>query len=363
MVKGRESYLRYLSQAIRHPGISLALANGAFQHRRMEQEFNYRLQEVCPVDSSILFPHMELPAPQYWQRNFFSILFLTIFEALGISKARQHLYGMILHALRGIVTSTDNILDNESKGSVRLELSGGKVLPNVLIMLMETGVLHQLIFALSGDIQTANNTWRHVFEALFSLGAEETHEEGRIETVLEPKALLDEIHRFRGGGLLLLAFVVPEVNEPQLSEKIRIAKSGVNHIGLALQILDDITDFEEDLVNRNHNMLRSWVVHNHPDGYADDQSLAQLESAALQNPEKHFPIATKQVMHLAIEIALVGFDRLNKIGHPVDRIAARELIETMFSLRGLERLWSVYEDYVVSGDHQAIDCTPYFPVL
>jgi hypothetical protein len=361
----RTSYLSFLRQAIDHPAVTVAFADGALRHRRMEQDFNEQLRAVCPKPEALSFPHMELAPGAYWQRNFFSILFLSIFDAIGISAERQHRYGMVLHAIRGVVTATDNILDEEAKGAVQLKLAGGKVLPNVLVMLMETGVLQEVVRDVAADRDAERRTWKALIAALFALGAEESSEEHAIETVLSPKDLLDQIHRHRGGGLLQLAFVVPELNEPQLRQAVRMAKSGVNHIGLSLQIIDDITDFDEDLTRRNHNMLRSWIVFQHPDGPCSDAELSAMSTELRKAPERHFPRATREVMRVAIEMALEGFDILNENGHPADRSAALQLIKAMFKLRGLERLWSIYEEAEAharnSDDADAFDYRQYFP--
>jgi len=364
MQEQKTTYLQFLRETIGHAAVALAFADGALRHRQMEQEFNERILQVCPSASALSFPHMDLAPAQYWQRNFFSILFLSIFDAIGISHERQHKYGMILHAVRGVVTATDNILDDEAKGAVQLKLQGGKVLPNVLVMLMESGLLQEVAFELAADRDAARKTWKGLVHALFALGAEESAEEHAIEHVLEPKQLLDQIHRFRGGGLLQLAFVAPEINEPELNQAIRLAKSGVNHIGLSLQIIDDITDFDEDLGSRNHNMLRSWIVFEHPDGACSDADLKVLGAEVRKSPEVHFPLATQQVMRLAIEMALEGFDILNEVGHPADRDAALTLIKAMFKLRGLERLWSIYDSG--AGDaardrEPSVDYALYFP--
>lgn len=356
----RNTYLHFLARIVGHAGVAEAFAEGAAKHRRLEEDFNRRLLETCPSPSLLSFPHMELAPEQYWQRNFFSILFLSIFDAVGISPSRQHLYGMLLHAVRGIVTATDNILDEEAKGSVRIRMQG-KVLPNVLVTLIESGVLHEVLRELCTDSANIRRTWGKLTEALFALGGEESEEEHAIEEVLPPKRLLDEIHRFRGGGLLLLAFVAPEINEPQLADRIRVAQAGVNHIGLSLQILDDLSDFEEDLRDRNHNMLRSWVVWQNPEGRVTDADLSALRSEVLRAPEQHFATATRQVMEVAIEMALRGFELLHQVDHPVDRSAGLRLIAAMFKLRGLERLWDFYEREPVHRSRDALDCSQYFP--
>jgi hypothetical protein len=358
------TYLRFLELAITHRGVASAFADAALRHRQMEQAFNERISETSPNSAQLRFPHMELTPSQYWQRNFFSILFLSIFDAIGIPEARQLRYGALLHGIRGVVTATDNILDDEGKGSIQLALAGGsKVLPNVLIMLLESGVVHEAMLDVCHDRRDVRETWRSLMRALYALGAEESGEEQAIEHVLSPKDLLDQIHRFRGGGLLQLAFLAPEINEPHLRTKIAIAKDGINHIGLSLQIIDDITDFEEDLRRRNHNMLRSWIVYNQPDGPCEDADLKQLPAEVMKSPEIHFSLATQQVMQLAVEMALAGFARLHEIGHPVERSAARELIKAMFKLRGLERLWQVYESSATNRQRPParIDYAQYLP--
>lgn len=359
----RATYLRFLELAVAQRSVAIAFADASLRHRRMEQEFNERVLGVCPTASALEFPHMQLPPSQYWQRNFFSILFLSVFDAVGITTSRQHRYGMLLHAVRGIVTATDNILDDEAKGSVLLRLQGGKVLPNVLVTLMECGIVHEALSELCRDREAMRATWRGLMYALHALGAEESAEEQAIEHVLSPKALLDEVHRFRGGGLLQLAFIAPELNEPHIREKILIAKDGINHIGLSLQIIDDLTDFEEDLNNRNHNMLRSWIVFHQPDGPCSDAELKLLSKELAAAPETHFPLATSQVMDMAIEMAVAGFARLHEVGHPIERVAALELIKAMFKLRGLERLWKLYEQRSEPNLPRAytIDYAEYFP--
>ena len=108
-------------------------------------------------------------------------------------------------------------------------------------------------------------------------------------------------------------------------------------------MLDDLTDFGEDITRRNHNILRSWVVHRAPDGPTTDQDLPDIAEDDLATPENIFPQATRDVLSLAVEMALEGFGRLHDLGHVIDRAAALDLIGTMFRLRGLNRLWVLYD--------------------
>jgi hypothetical protein len=340
-VSDTRAYWLLLKQVVKRPAVALALARAVLEHRAVEREFQRRLTAACPPDAPLEFPHLGLPPGEYWQRNFFSSLFLSIFKAVGIPPSRRRKYGLILHAVRGVVTAADNILDREDKGAVRLGLDGA-VLPHILTGILQQGVLHEVVGELTPDPEMHRRAWHTLTHALYEIAHEEGSEENDVEIVLTPDRLLEDIHGYRGGRLLQLAFVVPETVETERRERIRAACEAVHHIGLALQVLDDVTDFLEDITRRNHNMLRSWIVHRMPDGRITDQALLDLPADVLAAPERTFPHATRQVLAHAVELALDGFDRLHRAGHPIDRVAAESLIEMMFDLRGLRHLWSHY---------------------
>lgn len=317
--------------------------------REVEEELKEALRDVGGKPKALRFPHLELAPQAYWERNFFSILFVSIFQVIGIDDARVRDYAAIIHLLRGIVTATDNVLDDEAKGALLVEVRAGRVLPNVLSILLQAGSLHERLRSVTGSDAAGRRAWGALIDLLYAIGEEEIGEESAVEEVLHPKRLLDEIHRFRGANLLLLAFVVPELNEPEHAEAFANAKAGIFRIGLALQILDDLADFEEDLRRRNHNILRSWLVHGcgtdgrgGPAVAIPDDQLLTYTPAELAAPYELFPQATGEVMVIAIEQALRGFDRLRLAGYPLDRATACELMAAMFQLRGLPDLWECY---------------------
>jgi hypothetical protein len=344
---------------------SFARASAALHE--VECELRDHMGQVGTRPKAFRFPNLELEPQAYWERNFFSILFVSIFQSIGIEEERVREYSGIIHMLRGIVTATDNILDDEDKGAFRVELKAGRVLPNVLSILLQSGELQDRIRKVTPTAREAKRAWGAVIDLLYAIGEEESGEEGAIEEVLPPKRLLDEIHRFRGANLLLLAFVVPKLNEPQFETELEHAQAGVFRIGLALQILDDLADFEEDLRRRNHNILRSWLVHGASAGRGaaatkvSDAELTTYTSAQLKAPHELFPQATGEVMVMAIELALRGFDRLRQAGHPLDRDTARELMATMFRLRGLPHLWERYLAFTRVVDITTLE--PYFEGL
>jgi hypothetical protein len=269
--------------------------------REVEEQLRSDLSCVGDRPKSLRFPNLGLSDQAYWERNFFSILFVSIFQAIKLDERRVREYAAIIHMVRGIVTATDNILDDEAKGAFQVDLPAGRVLPNVLSMLLQAGVLTERLRRVMGSSADAERAWGALIDCLYAIGEEESGEEAAVEHVLHPKQLIDEIHRFRGANLLLLAFVVPELNEPEHAAAIAHAKAGVFRIGLALQILDDLADFEEDLRRRNHNLLRSWLVHGvGSDGSGrraapvPDTQLSAYSTEQLAAPHELFPRATAE---------------------------------------------------------------------
>lgn len=109
------------------------------EHKRVEEDIALHLQD-CLADKYIAHTAKHVKNPlNYAQKNFFSILFLATYKAIGISPERRHFYGMLNHCLRGIVTGADNILDNEYKELLPLSF------PEPAIRFKS--VMHILLFA------------------------------------------------------------------------------------------------------------------------------------------------------------------------------------------------------------------------
>lgn len=335
---------------LRNRQVAFSLARAAREYRQVEQVYRRRLTALLGTADGLEFPHLRLSALQYLQRNFFSILFMSIYEVLGIPKDRRALYGRVMHGVRGIVTATDNILDDEDKGAVHLRLQGGRVLPNVLLILLQDGLAHEAIAELSESEACRNQTWQTLVRALSEIAREESGDEAPGETVLSPEALLSTVHFFRGGRLLQLAFVAPEAHEPQLAGRIEEARLAVHLIGLGLQVLDDVTDLSEDVRGGHHNLLQSWIVHRSPDEPLAGGHTRETLLAHTDGPTARFPRATTEILCLALEFARQGFERLHGLGHAIDAGSAIDLAEMMFRLRGLSRLWDFYES---TRDEQA----------
>jgi hypothetical protein len=327
---------------LRNREVAFSLTRAGREYRHVERACRRRLTQTLGTAEDLEFPHLHLPPTQYLQRNFFSILFMSIYEVLGIPKDRRALYGRIMHGVRGIVTATDNILDDEDKGAVRLRLRGGRVLPNVLLILLQDGIVHEAVAELSESEARRRQIWEALMRALEEIAREESADEEPGGTVLSPGELLSTVHFYRGGRLLQLAFVAPAANEEQLADGIAEARLAVHLIGLGLQVLDDVTDFSDDVRDGHHSLLQSWIVHRSPDGPVGGGLDRDALLGRADDPTAAFPHATAEVLCLALEFARQGFEHLHGLGHAIDARAALDLAEVMFRLRGLSHLWDFY---------------------
>lgn len=281
---------------------------------------------------------------QYMQRHFFSTLFLSVYKALGIGPERRRFYGVINHCLRGIVTGADNLLDNEYKELLPLNFpAGAERFKSVMHILLFDRILEQIIRqeAVAGNLDHRMISTLHqsLFAAMLPIGAGEAREEEGVSEILTPAEILSSVHMYKGGELLCLSFVAPLLIETARIEAVRRARDGIRRIGIALQIIDDLTDFYEDLANRNHNYLVSVIFHETvPDEKAALADLIIGPDVSGPPIEQGFPGAVRLVMERGVGEALAGFDLLQLAGYWLDRRQAAKLIRFLFTLRGVPQL-------------------------
>lgn len=279
----------------------------------------------------------------YAQRHFFSILFLSIYKVIGIPAERRLLYGMINHCLRGIVTGADNLLDDEYKELLPLNFpepaTRFKSVMHILLfdrMLFRIGDRFRALGLLAAGNDALDTT---LFKAIVPIGAEEAQEEGGVKEIITPTAVLESVHMYKGGKLLCLSFVAPRLLEPAgFQDRLACADQGIYHIGLALQMIDDLTDLYEDIEAGNHNYLISSVFHQ--GSAAEREQLATIlrEPQAGLPIERAFPETLRQVMSTAVSEALVGFAKLAEAGYRLNQHQAYDVVRHLFVLRGVKQL-------------------------
>ena len=313
------------------------------EHRRVESEIHHLLADL--LEPGYIRPG-GLPRRNplaYAQRNFFSILFLSIYRAIGIPAERRLLYGMINHCLRGIVTGADNLLDDEYKELLPLNFPAEATrFKSVMHILLFDRILFRIQerfraqgLLAAGDLSLDSA----LFTAIVPIGAGEAREEGGIKEIIPPAAVLDTVHMYKGGKLLCLSFVAPRLLEAaQFQDRLTRAGQGIYHIGVALQIIDDLTDVYEDIRAGNHNYLVSSVFHQ--GNAAEQRQLQTILAAKAAGPpiETLFPATLRQVMARAVGEALLGFAKLREAGYWLNQPQAYDLIRYLFVLRGVKQL-------------------------
>lgn len=326
-------------------GIYRKLYSSLKEQRQVETDLLHHLDAVLGEKYISSKTKKKLGPLKYAQKNFFSILFLAIYKALGILPEKRKHYGMINHCLRGIITGADNLLDDEYKEMLPLNF------PEPAIRFKS--VMHILLFdrfivrvtntmakqnLLPGNVDVAD-LQQKLFDAIVPIGAEEAQEEGGVHQILSPAEILSTVHIYKGGKLLCLAFVAPLLVEESLQEKLTLAQSGIYNIGIALQLIDDLTDFYEDIAHSNHNYLVSCIHHLGSDN--EKRCLGQaLHSVKPSGKaiEEQYPKSVELVMAESIGQAMYGFELLENAGFWVNRNQAYELIKSLFVLRGVRHL-------------------------
>lgn len=285
--------------------------------------------------------------PRYLEKNAFSLLFLALYRALGVPRERRLFYGLVNHAVRGLVTATDNLLDDEYKELLELRLPARATrFKSVLHLLL----FDRFLFRAAAEAQAAgllgagqaDEVLRRLFHALSAIGEEEAQEEGGVGEILTPRAVIDQVHVHKGGNLLRLALVAPRVVETGTAEALALADRGVFRLGLALQVIDDVTDLHDDVRDRHHNYLVSVVHH---EGGADER--ARLDAlfapgACERLPvQQLFPHSAARTLERAVGEALEGFALLHRAGFWLDEGGARSFVHRLFQLRGAGALWAL----------------------
>jgi len=313
------------------------------EHRKVECE-TLALLEALLQEKYIARSPRRLNPFGYAQKNIFSILFLALYRAVGIDEPRRRLYGLINHAVRGLVTGTDNLLDDEYKEMLPLRFPAGATrFKSVMhILLFDRILFRSLDRALEQGLISGTErerVSRAVFQAMVPIGEEEATEEGGVSEIFTPERILSSVHMYKGGNLLRLAFVAPLLLEPEMKSLLEPADRGIYQIGVALQIIDDLTDFYEDIRDRRHNYLVSSI--HHEGTKAERELLASLLTRRGDTGEQVHLVyreSVYRVMDRAIGRALSGFALLEQAGFRIRQKDAMRLMCHLFKLRGVGHL-------------------------
>ncbi|MBN2713433.1 MAG: polyprenyl synthetase family protein [Planctomycetes bacterium] len=201
------------------------------------------------------------------KRNIFSTLFLATQQGLGLSEKDIKNCGIISQCMRAWVTGCDNILDDEFKEVIPLDLpEGGTKFQSVLMIMVADRILCDLLLESSGDgnfdLERCRNLSHKTLGVLMPSGLQEHEEEIGASEFMSPEIILKTIHRAKTGLLFEAPLAIAEWFMNGGNEQSRMARSGLHAFGLACQILDDIVDAEKDFAENRHNYVLSLAVEN-----------------------------------------------------------------------------------------------------
>lgn len=254
--------------------------------------------------------------------NFFTILMLSLLLESGVERKRCVSYGKIILLLRQIVTSCDNILDNERKGILFIESLKNLVVENSLITLVSQELLTKEIFRIEKEINSSSLQSK-LLEKLYCIAEGESLR--RVELYREypdSNYILNKVHREIGGELLEISLTIPKIVENNL--KLNKFSQGLFIIGMSLQALDDFFDMAEDFEDGNINLATA----KYREEFRIEPQNIDFKKLDVKFVEKYIKDTIDEAYH--------GFEILEKSGFPIDRNMSRFILKKLFILRGLK---------------------------
>jgi len=263
-----------------------------------------------------------------FKNNFFSIFMLSLIEFLEVKREDIIKYGKCLFYIRGIVTCTDNIIDDERKGVIFLNGIEEKTTENTLLTLVLQKNLEKIIFELDKKKIGISNK---LLESIYLIAKSEGMRDRSIyENYPNYNFISHEIHGGIGGELLKIGVLVPLYREK--NNKFKDISKALYCLGMSLQGLDDLCDMKEDFAAKKINLAISFFMEKLD---IDDMKASKLNILNID--------ITKEYLNKIINYAMKSFDILEEIGYPINKKLGMKLLFHLFKIRGLEDLWNIYK--------------------
>ena len=252
-----------------------------------------------------------------FKKNFFTLLIISILLESKVSKKHIVSYSKIITYLRQIVTSTDNIIDNEDKGLIFIKNLKNKTVSNSLIMLTCQNFLTKECLELSEGKDLAV---KKIFDKIYLIALSESlRDKAQYLEYPTEKYILEKIHSGIGGELLKISLEAPLAIEENI--KLKEYSNGIFEIGMALQALDDFFDIEEDEESGKINLLKSALLYS----------------------EKGEEVVREEYLKKVSENAYNGFKILEDNEFPINKKEAKKVLKKLFELRGLKEYISILD--------------------
>lgn len=252
-----------------------------------------------------------------FKKNFFTLLIISILLESKVSKKHIVSYSKIITYLRQIVTSTDNMIDNEDRGLIFIKSLKNNMVSNSLIMLICQNFLTKECLELN---EGKDITVKKIFDKIYLVAMSESlRDKYQYLEYPNEKYILEKIHSGIGGELLKISLEAPLAIEE--NSKLREYSNGIFEIGMALQALDDFFDIEEDEKSGKINLLRSALLYS----------------------EKDEEVVREEYLKKVSENAYNGFKILEDNEFPINKKEAKKVLKKLFELRGLKEYVSILD--------------------
>ena len=280
----------------------------------------------------------------FLQEYFFLTLFLSLFESLGVDLARLPFYARLNFCIKGTITAADNLFDDQAKSLLPLRPVQGSRYHSILQLMCFERLLPRVGNWAVGHGLFAREAFESVQRGLLDMMAEigslEGSEEGGVAEIPPPEAMIEKVHRVRGGMLFGLAFVAPKALESgSVLEKMLQAEPAIAELGTAFQIVDDLTDFEFDLGRRSHNLLTSRIHHH---GSLDEKMILRElwngQPPSANVVEDSFGESARVVLEFARQEARRSLGTLERLGFWFPSRLANEVVHAIVGLDGVARM-------------------------
>ena len=286
------------------------------------------------------------PVPEEFytlRKNIFSTLFQSMYHLMGCDPQHRVFYGKLIHLFRIWVTSADNLLDDEDKVVIPIQMQGSSRVMRQVVSIMTADRIFQRLLAEgieSGALTAAQaqELSERSLQILLPSAAQEASEEEGITKRPAPEHVLNVIHRYKTGILFNVAFLGPEIIEPHLDRARAAAlKEAMMQFGIGCQVLDDIRDMARDLVEQRHNYLLSDLWTN----CAGAPFLTDWKNRDINAGDRLY----LEVPQIALPAARLGFGMmrdglttLGEMGLGIRPKMAKNLAGSMFTVLDLQDL-------------------------
>jgi hypothetical protein len=305
----------------------------------LDPEFIHAEPSATP-GSSVMDPGV-LP---FLQEFFFLIIFRSLFETLGVRPERLDRYAEVNFCVKGTITAADNLFDDQAKSLLPLTAGQGPRFLSILQLMCFERLIRRVLdrWVDEGEVEAVerDRVLKGLLDLMARIGRLEGSEEGGVSEIPTPEAMVERVHRVRGGALFALAFVPPRILERgKTLERIQAAEPAVARLGTAFQIVDDLTDFEFDLTRRSHNLLVAQIHHH---GSAEERERLQALLAgtvpAAGEVERSFRASARAVLDRAYSEARQAFRELAALGFWFPERLADEVVHAIVGLEGVRRM-------------------------